>query len=300
MFAAKDLFFDSNTGGYRISRSVRLRSSATAYFNRTLTTPTNNKVWTWSGWVKRGKLSSTQALFGTTDDNTAAGNVAAFRFESGDTLGYFEYSSGYNAQLVTTQVFRDPSSWYHIVLAVDTTQATSTNRVKLYVNGSQVSAFGTSTYPSQNYNPYINSAIPLYQGAYKNSSTGTVSPLDGYLTEINFIDGQALTPSSFGATNTTTGVWGPTAYKGTYGTNGYYLNFSDNSGATATTIGKDYSGNGNNWTPNNISVTAGVTYDSMVDTPTPYGSDSRGGWRGAGKLCGTESCCNNFWFNIHN
>jgi len=100
---------------------------------------------------------------------------------------------------------------------------------------------------------------------------------DGYLTEINFIDGQALTPSSFGATSTTTGVWGPTKYTGTYGTNGFYLNFSDNSNNTATTIGKDSSGNGNNWTPNNISVTTGATYDSMVDTPIPYGSDTGAG-----------------------
>jgi hypothetical protein len=93
--------------------------------------------------------------------------------------------------------------------------------------------------------------------------------LDGYLTEINFVDGQSLTPSSFGAFDST-GVWQPIAYTGTYGTNGFYLNFSDTSGATATTIGKDYSGNGNNWTPNNISVTAGATYDAMIDSPTNY------------------------------
>jgi hypothetical protein len=109
--------------------------------------------------------------------------------------------------------------------------------------------------------------------------------MDGYLTEINFIDGQALTPSSFGATNTTTGVWGPAKYTGTYGTNGFYLNFSDNSNNTATTIGKDYSGNGNNWTPNNISVTAGATYDSMVDTPTPYGTDTGAGGTVRGNYC---------------
>ena len=103
---------------------------------------------------------------------------------------------------------------------------------------------------------------------------------DGYLTEINFIDGQALTPSSFGQTNTITGVWQPLKYTGTYGTNGFYLNFSDNSNNTATTIGKDYSGNGNNWTPNNISVTSGTTYDSMLDVPTPYadGGNGRGNY----------------------
>jgi hypothetical protein len=94
------------------------------------------------------------------------------------------------------------------------------------------------------------------------------------MADVNFIDGQALTPSSFGETDATTGVWKPKAYTGgSYGTNGFYLKFADNSGATATTIGKDSSGNGNNWTPNNISVTAGATYDSMIDTPTPYITD---------------------------
>ena len=89
---------------------------------------------------------------------------------------------------------------------------------------------------------------------------------DGYLTEINFIDGQALTPSSFGSTNTTTGVWQPIKYTGTYGTNGFYLNFGNN--ASTTTLGYDTSGNSNNWTTNNISLTAGSTYDSMTDVPT--------------------------------
>ena len=97
------------------------------------------------------------------------------------------------------------------------------------------------------------------------------------MTDVNFIDGQALTPSSFGETNAQTGVWQPKAYSGSYGTNGFYLNFSDNSNTTAATLGKDYSGNGNNWTPNNFSVTAGVGNDSLVDTPTPYGVDTGAG-----------------------
>jgi hypothetical protein len=103
---------------------------------------------------------------------------------------------------------------------------------------------------------------------------------DGYLTECYLIDGQALTPASFGETNPVTGVWQPKKYAGTYGTNGFYLNFSDNSAATAAAIGADYSGNGNNWTPNNISVTAGVTYDSMLDVPTQWadGGNGRGNY----------------------
>jgi hypothetical protein len=150
---------------------------------------------------------------------------------------------------------------------MDTTQATAANRVKLYVNGVQVTAFSTATYPSQNFDTAINNNVAQYLGYYNNLGT-TIFYYDGYETEINFIDGQALTPTSFGSFNTITGVWQPKAYSGTYGTNGYYLNFQDNSAATAAAIGKDSSGNGNNWTPNGISVTAGVTYDSMTDLTT--------------------------------
>jgi hypothetical protein len=87
------------------------------------------------------------------------------------------------------------------------------------------------------------------------------------MTEINFIDGSALDPTSFGEFNEDTGVWQPKAYTGSYGTNGFYLNFSDN--ASTTTLGDDLSGNGNDWTTNNFSVTAGAGNDSLVDTPTP-------------------------------
>jgi hypothetical protein len=139
--------------------------------------------------------------------------------------------------LATSAVYRDVSAWYHIVVAVDTTQATASNRVKIYVNGVQVTAFGTATYPTQNYNTSINASGANFLGASHVPS----EYFDGYLTEINFIDGQALTPSSFGETNQFTGVWQPRKYTGTYGTNGFYLNFSDNSNNTAATIGKDYS-----------------------------------------------------------
>ena len=166
----------------------------------------------------------------------------------------------------STAVFRDPSAWYHVVVAIDTTQATAANRIKLYVNGNQVTAFSTATYPAQNYDTSFNKASTAQEIGRRASNSDLF--LDGYMAEVNWIDGQALTPSSFGETDSITGVWKPKAYSGTYGTNGFELNFSDNSASTAATIGKDYSGNGNNWTPNNISVTAGATYDSMTDVPT--------------------------------
>lgn len=269
-----------SSGGYTISRSVRLRSSASAYFNRTFTTPTNNKIYTWNQWVKRGELT--------------AGTL--YVLASCPTAGFLSFGDGTNqvirwndgtADLISTPLYRDPSAWYMITVAVDTTQATSSNRVKIYVNGVQVTAFSTAGYPSLNASQNWNSAGVHNIG--RRVSTSTLY-YDGYLTEINFIDGQALTPSSFGETDAVTGVWKPKKYAGTYGTNGFYLNFSDPSAATAAAIGKDNSGNGNNWTPNNISVTAGVTYDSMIDSPTPYadGGNGRGNyavlnplWKGA-------------------
>jgi hypothetical protein len=276
------LLASAGDDGYQISRSVRLRSSASAYFNRTPSTATNRKTWTWSGWVKRGNLGATSySLFAAGPASNTDFFYFGFEYSgNADQLVVIDYPGGSSLDLRTTPVFRDPSGWYHVVLAVDTTQATSSNRAKIYVNGVQVTAFGSATYPSQNTDTRVNSTNVHYVGAARFASS-PVYPYDGYMAETNFIDGQALTPSSFGETDAVTGVWKPKKYAGTYGTNGFYLNFSDNSNNTATTIGKDSSGNGNNWTPNNISVTAGVTYDSMLDVPTMWAD----GGNGRGNYC---------------
>jgi Concanavalin A-like lectin/glucanases superfamily/SPRY domain len=241
-----------------ISRSLRIRSSATAYLNRTFGTPTNQKIWTYSFWFKRGTLSTDQ---GTFIGNNSSTDQWYFRISSNNTLYIGDY---YNDVMTTTPVYRDPSSWYHIVLAVDTTQSTATDRIKLYVNSVQQSYTQGARFPTQNFNIPLNQAsLPVVIG---NGSSFT--GMDGYITEVNFIDGQQLTPSSFGGTNAVTGVWEPRQYTGTYGTNGFYLNFKDNT--STTTLGYDYSGNSNNWTTNNISLTAGSTYDSMLDVPTQW------------------------------
>jgi hypothetical protein len=204
--------------------------------------------------------------------------------ESDNTIQFSNWTAfSFNLNLRTSQVFRDPSAWYHIVLTVDTTQATASNRAKVYVNGTQVTAFSTATYPAQNFDTRVNAAEVHAIGARSFDAPSTA--YSGYLTEINFIDGQALTPSSFGETDSATGVWKPKAYTGTYGTNGFFLKFADNSGTTSTTLGKDSSGNGNNWTPNNFSVTAGAGNDSMVDSPTAYGTDTGVGGEVRGNYC---------------
>jgi hypothetical protein len=258
MFAAKNQQLTRPSGGYVIPRSLRFRSSASAYLNRTFGTPTDNKKFTISVWMKRGTLGSPRrGWFSTT------GLADYFEFDASDRIR-FSFGNDSNAALISNQVFRDPSAWYHIVTAVDTTQATAANRFRVYVNGVEITSWGTASYPAQNFVPTMNSAVAHNIAADYNLTAGQY--FDGYFAEMNFVDGQALAPTSFGATNATTGVWAPIKYTGTYGINGFHLDF--NSYATTAALGTDTSGNGNTWTVNNVSVTAGVTYDSMIDVPT--------------------------------
>jgi hypothetical protein len=245
-----------------VGNSLRFRSSASAYLNRTPSVASNRKTWTWSAWVKRGGLSSNQSLFAV---NNNGNDYQEFRFQDSNTLRLILDAAVNNyAVEVPTVVWRDVSAWYHIVLAVDTTQATSTNRVKIYVNGIQqtVSALSGFSFPAQNFDTYVNATLPHAIGNFNYNNS---SYFDGYMADINFVDGQALTPNSFGTFNSF-GVWQPIVYGGSYGTNGFYLKFND--ATSTTTLGLDSSPQGNNWTTNNISVTAGVTYDSMTDVPT--------------------------------
>jgi len=256
-------------GGYTIAKSLRFRGSAQGYLSKTPTSSGNRKTYTMSFWVKRGSIGtgSYQYLFGTFPTSSTEFN---FAFTNSDTLSLSDYPSSDNILLVTNQVFRDPSAWYHIVAAVDTTQATSTNRAKLYINGVQVTSFNLPVYPTQNSDTLVWDTSSASAIGTRGRTFASTSQFDGYMSDVYFIDGQALTPSSFGETDTTTGVWKPKAYSGTYGTNGFYLKFTDvatTSGSNAG-LGKDFSGNGNYWTTNNISVTAGSTYDSMTDVPT--------------------------------
>jgi len=258
---------------YPLQRSVRLRSSASAYFNRTLTTPTNGKIWTWSAWTKLGAIGTREVLFcgasGTNVNYISIDNFTAANANFGLTYA----NAGTTVNVASANLLRDPSAWYHLMVVYDSTSATatitgsSTDRVRLYINGVQVTSFSATTAPALNATLYLNAANSHALGRREGIND---QYFDGYLEEINFIDGQALTPSSFGAYNSY-GVWSPIKYTGSYGTNGFYLSFQDNSSVTTTAnvgIGADSSGNGNYWTSNNISLTAGVTYDSMVDVPT--------------------------------
>jgi hypothetical protein len=198
-----------------VGNSLRFRSSASAYLNRTPTVAGNRKTWTWSAWVKRGSLTSNQFLLST---GAAGSSDASIYFTSVD---FFKFEDRAGTSVATAAVYRDPAAWYHLVVALDTTQATASNRVKLYVNGSQITAFdGAPSYPTQNADLYINNTTLHYIGR---RSDGLY--FDGEQTEVRLIDGQQLTPNSFGTFNSY-GVWQPITYGGSYGTNGFYLPFS--------------------------------------------------------------------------
>ena len=206
---------------------------ANTYLTKTLGTPTNNKIWTFSAWVKRAKVADGQY------PNIFCANSLrdCIRFHDSDKIQIFfnEVSSG---NLFTNRLFRDVNAWYHIVVAVDTTQATASNRVKLYVNGVQETSFATETYPAQNYTNFINSAIEHRIGkdiSYSEYYKGSMS-------HIHFIDGTAYDASAFGETDATTGEWKiKTSPSVTYGTNGFFI-LKDGNSVT------DQSGNSNNWT----------------------------------------------------
>jgi len=261
------------TSTYQISRSLRFNSADSAYLSRTFSAG-NRKTWTWSGWVKRSKLTGSFYFFCGNSALSDAGFLG-ITFEGNDRLEIGGWSTVWRS---TTAVYRDVSAWYHIVVALDTTQATANNRVKVYVNGSEVTSFVTLNNPTQNADLGVNSAGSHYISTYN----GSASDYDGYMADINFVDGQALTPSSFGETDETTGVWKPIRYAGTYGTNGFHLDFSDNT--STTTLGYDAAGS-NDWTLNNFSVTAGAGNDSLVDSPTRYGDDTGAGGEVRGNYC---------------
>jgi hypothetical protein len=276
MFTSSTKLFQSITpagaAGYQIARSLRFNSADTTYLSRTPSAGDRQK-WTVKFWIKRSNLGAVKNFFGNTNAGGTTGTE--FYFDSSDRLVVDEYSSSVlQYALVTTQVFRDPSAFYDIQIAVDTTQATSSNRIKIWVNGAKVTAFSTATYPTQNFNTQIGLTAPLGLGRNGSYASGY---FDGYMADVYFVDGQQLDATSFGQTDSATGVWVPKAYTGTFGTNGFWLKFDDNSGTTATTLGKDSSGNSNNWTPNNFSVTAGTGNDSLVDSPTNYGTDTGAG-----------------------
>ena len=246
---------------YKIGQSLRFNDGDSPYLTRDPSSAGNRQKFTYSVWFKRSGFQSSPYPSSSTEmDLFSAGDSSTDRFEIILSLAYpdqlqiYMNTGGTIGSIITSQVFRDVSAWYHLVVAFDTTQGTAANRVKIYVNGSQITNFHTATYPSQNFNTAVNSTSNQYI-----SKRNYVDDryYDGYMAEVNMIDGQQLTPSSFGETKD--GVWVPKSSSGlTFGTNGFYLPFDDSSA-----IGDDESSNTNDFTANNLSAT-----DVVPDSPT--------------------------------
>ena len=206
-------------GDYEIEQSLRFNDDDNAYLSRTPSSAGNRRTFTYSVWIKRGNLGTQQRFFSAA---SASNNEFHINFYQ-DKIHMWNYvgSTPY-PEFKTTQLFRDPSSWYHIVASVDSTNSTANDRMRLYVNGVRITAFDTSNNPDLNYQFLVNENS--IQHTIGTRPVAYTQPMDGYMGEVNFIDGQALTPDSFGETGDY-GEWKPIAYAGTYGTNGFYLPF---------------------------------------------------------------------------
>ena len=267
---------DRALGSAKIERSLRFNRVDSAYITRTVGTTGNRRTWTVSFWAKFcDPTSSNNQRIWSNESGDGNGDIFKIEFYGGTDqarqIGFIDNNhAGSGIRFTTERGFRD-NAWYHIVLAVDTTQATDTNRVKIYVNGEQVSNWLSGSEhnhpPNQNYDTCVNLSGEVNSwGRSFSFGSSTANYFDGYLTEINFIDGQQLSPTDVGFTDPVTGIWMPKRYEGTYGTNGYRLDFLDNSSTAA--LGIDKSPNGNDFTVNNFSVAANLANDSMPDTPT--------------------------------
>ena len=271
---------------------------ASTTLTRTPSSAGNQKTWTLSAWVK----NSYGGMFFCVDSYGATKSIQCDLYQDADFLEFAQYASGSGAwSLKTNRLFRDRNAWYHIVLSVDTTQATSSDRVKIYINGVRETSFSVETYPSQNYDTGANSAVTHMIGSRPSGG----AYFDGSMSHFHFIDGTAYDASTFGETDATTGIWKPkTAPSVTYGTNGFFLKF-ENSGS----MGLDSSPNGNNLTvngsltqtvdtPSNVFVTLNPLMKSNASITFNYGNTSATGANGVNWLgaMGTMGATKGKWY----
>ena len=250
---------------YEISNSLRFNSADSAYLHIT-PNASNRDLFTISLWAKRSSLNTgaRQVLFGVGNPGTSSQVGFEIRFDDsvGDgKLRITDYvaASSDNLVLKTNAVFKDPSAWYHIVFAYDSAQGTDSNRAKVYVNGTQITSFATATYPSQNQDSAVGSNTKHLIG----NLDGDGYDYNGYLTEVNYVDGAAKSPTDFGKFDAN-GVWIPKKYTGTYGTNGFFLEFKQTgTSQNSSGIGADTSGNDNHFAVTNLAAT-----DITTDTCT--------------------------------
>lgn len=254
---------------YQFANGLRFQSANSCYMSRSVASAGNQQKWTFSAWVKRTKLGGAFSLF---EDQRSSGTSSFYVANNSDKL-YFQVSDGTTAWAkATTAVFRDVQNWHHYMIAVDTTNATGANRQRLYVDGVEITTWDTNQTIPQNTNTTINAS----GGGYYLGRWASGDYFDGYVAQAAFVDGQQLTPSTFG-TYDANGNWIPKDLSTgiTWGTNGFWLPFTNTS--TTATLGNDSSGNNNTFTTSGFSVTSGTTYDPLTDCPASYGSDTGAG-----------------------
>ena len=236
----------------------------------------NQDKWTFSSWVKKSTSSAAQCIFATSNGSTTSFDA---KFNSSDSIDVYNYlGGGYGARLVTNRVFRDPASWYHIVIVYDSGNSTEAQRLRIYVNGTEETSFSTTNYPSLDENSDLNvSGSTLDIGRQQNGSQFFL----GYLAQSILADGQAYAPTVFGSTNAD-GIWVPiTSPSVTYGTNGFKLDYKDSgASAAASNFGADTSGNNNHFTSNSLGTNPN-TNDSpqnIFATLDPNNDRTQGGF----------------------
>jgi len=244
----------STTGGgvtpSTINNSCRFDSASSAYMSRTYGTGGDQDKWTLSFWLKQCKFGASQYIFGS---GANSGSTFDVLINSSNQLQVLNYVGSYQTNLITSGTFTDQAQWQHIVIVYDSAQSTAADRVTIYLDGSEITSFGTATYPSQNTDSVVGSNTEI--GFGRHISNGS-DPADIYLSDINYVNGEAKTATSFGMDDS--GTWKPIAYSGTYGTGGFYLDF-----ASSGDLGNDVSGNNND-----MSTSGLASNDQVTDTPT--------------------------------
>jgi hypothetical protein len=247
---------NSAVSGYDIDNSLRHDGSGGG-IKWTPSSSSNRRTWTLSLWFKGGP-NYDNALWGT---NLSGTDYVRAEFQTSGSLLLRFYYSDTVKDLLTNQVFRDPSAWYHLVYAVDTTQGTDSNRIKVYLNGSRITSWATEQYPAQNADGEWN-----HTEQHEIGGNGGGSPdFSGYTAEVHHIDGSQKEASDFGEFDEDSGIWKPKEYTGSYGTLGFFLEYKQSgTGTNSSGYGADTSGNDNHLIP--LGLTA--TTDQCTDTPT--------------------------------
>ena len=296
-FTGHTITSDSALGAAKIQRSLRFyepnpsdqNSTDATHLTRTPSSTGSQKIWTFSSWIKKSLAIGTgnaSAAYIYSGNDGSSGYVSLY-FQNDQLYTYFDPGNNYGS--ISDRKFRDPTSWFHLVHQVDATNTVQ----KIWINGVE-ETLNSSRNPGNNNYPINESGITFYIGKASWKGQG----FNGYLAEVHLIDGSLVAPTDFAFTDPVTGIWKPKRYEGTHGTNGFYLDFSDNT--STATLGIDKSLNGNDFSANNFSIAAGKENDSLEDTPSNNFCTMNELMMNASEVAGTHSNGNLTWKSDNN